>query len=480
MGPRLREIAGNPAAARNVDGRVVMVSLRPLVALLPLAVGCGSPATEADGNPEPPRCGTPLTDAQRSVDEPDRERPPSRLTHQDPALGACMERATDADALGVLDPAHASERRQPFNADLSRVLLRTGHVLDAESFRVLARAPSETDDGTVHGWRWSDGDPTELFGTRGNELVRFDIDSGEISLAARFDEYVALDHEASAGDPAGGALALVGVRPSDGAREIFRFELNGKRKSAPLVAPLDTVNRPQRPAWTALSPSARWLLIAWHDGGDERFRGVEAFDENLRYAGHVSSGRGSGDVARAADGSEWYVDFSIEAHSSQSGPDVRKYRLPNGFDAARAGDADAVVGLLSVDWFHDLRVSCRADRSDWCVLSTNGDNASGWQPFEDEVFRLHLDSTVEAPVVERLAHHRSAPAFIGSHSVEQCPLSPDAAEPRAVASRNGATVLFASNWERHCTAELYAIHLHGSLDTSAENDSASNTPGAER
>ena len=94
-----------------------------------------------------------------------------------------------------------------------------------------------------------------------------------------------------------------------------------------------------------------------------------------------------------------------------------------------------------------LHISCRNTRlPGWAFVSSYWDGLGqrpGPTAFENEIFALGLNSTVEHPVVRRLAH---------THMTERADYFD---EPHATVRQDGRAVLFASNFDKHLADESY-------------------------
>ena len=167
--------------------------------------------------------------------------------------------------------------------------------------------------------------------------------------------------------------------------------------------------------------------------------------------GKVATGHGHGSTAKAADGTQYYVYTTFDNYVGVTGPYVVKARIPKGYDDWVAGDATGIVKLLELDWNANVHVSCRTPSSDWCAVSTY-EMTLTTVPFYQEVWRLNLGSTLVAPQVQRLAHHRSEGTL-----PQGCGMSPYWAHPHATVSRDGVKIIFGSTWGTACRAEAYVF-----------------------
>ncbi len=409
--------------------------LRPLlqggVVALALA-GCGR---VDEGAATTAHCGSPVASPDAMIPEVVRPRPARGFLHEDPALGGCLSRVSDHEALGD-EAAQAAPGRQAFDPSGTRVLLASGAVLDTERFAPVAELPHAP--GV-----WAPDAPGTAYFVDASSLVAFDVDSGSQHEVASFPEYSKLDTSAGLRNPSahGRSIALVGARAADGVYEIFVWDFAKREKSAVVVGPVDAVLRATAPRWAAVSPSGRWVVVGWPDAGSAYEHGVEVYAADMSFHAHRSDSTLAADLAMDDDGVEWLVDV----RSGGSGLSLVKSALDDG----------RTTSLLALDWFENARIACRAVHTDACAVSTQGDLGGSWHPFQDEIFTVALGSRADAPVVERLLHHESAPEFVAAQPEESCGLSPEAVLPNPVLARDGRQVLFTSNWNAHCFGELY-------------------------
>lgn len=432
-----------------------------------------------------------VKDAVKIFKEPDSPRPALFAQYQDAAFGSTIARVTDADTLGVQAPVHQYSQLPAWNSDQSLILLNVGVFLDAKTFKSVHKVN--------YGWpaegaalRWSPTEPLVLYyaglvpaGQKDPDnlpcaagrarLMRYRLERGNVLTARRelvhcFEEYTSIlkdqSHEALSDD--GRILALV-ARKADGSVEAFVYDIEAKMKHTPLVLPVQGGTQ-RIPDWAGASPSGKYVLIMWGKGM-ERYRGMEAYDaRTMTYVGKITASSGHGDLTMDENGVEYYVYSNANNAYYLSGSHyLVKSRIPVGVVVNGQGGADldvtlgsgASVPLVILDWGLGLHVSCRNINtpSKYCVVSTTGGSDTAWKPFQREVFKVSLASTVPKPQVERLAHHRSDVSYVAALPIEVCPVSNYWTQPHAVISADGSAILFGSSWGKACRADLYQINL---------------------
>ena len=407
-------------------------------------------------------------------------RPAFRQEYKDPTFGACVTRVTDAQTLGVNEAVHTYAELQAWNADQSLILLTTNQIIDAKTSQLVHRLDFGW-PGTGTAVRWSPSDPLALYytgellsgsdgiacGVGKARLMRYRLIPGspmrgQKELVHCFTEYSKFDKNASFQEMSsdGRYIALVST---DG--QAFLYDLVANKKLA-------TVSIPAWIEWAEPSPLGDYLLINFGGGGDGPQSGLEAYNPQTgAKVGKVATGHGHGSTALGPDGVQWYVYTTFDNYVGVAGPYIVKARIPKGYDDWKAGDKTGLVALVELDWNASLHTSCRTPRSEWCAVSTYAMTKTN-VPFYQEVFRLSLNSTLQSPKVQRLAHHRSERNLPAS-----CGMSNYWADPHASTSRDGTQIIFGSTWGQACRSEAYVIRLAGTAPPSPNNPADLNADG---
>jgi hypothetical protein len=406
-----------------------------------------------------------ITDPTKVLPEPSYPLPKLLDPYLDPTFNTEVVRAVSAKAEGASRMGPEYSQLQAWNSNQSLMLLGGQYIVDSSTYDVVHRI-SIGWPAWGEGIRWSPTEPDSLYYTGGDQsgcsgavFMRYRLQQGS-SITARkelvgcFPEYDEIDGDASYEELSnnGRFVGLVGVRP-DGSREIFAYDIKNKVKRKAMVAPRDL-------DWVAVSPSGKYMLVLWAGGGPWRYNGLEAYDLDMKYLDKVHTGTGHSDVCMDKNGSEWLVVTNANnAYLLSDNHYLVKAKIPRGVvidgnnnvDEAATLAKGLTVPLLRMNWFISIHISCRnINAPDWCVVTGEG-GPSKWQPFQDEIFRLYLNSTANKPRVERLVHHRSS-------------LSDYWATPFATASPDGKKIVYGSDWERTSSIDAYVISNSGSID----------------
>jgi hypothetical protein len=305
---------------------------------------------------------------------------------------------------------------------------------------------------------------------------------GKHELVHCFPEYSSLHKDASSEEISedGRYLALEGVTGSAGNEyHVFAYDLLEKKPLATLHLPVtDTRDGGSKwrnvPNWVAMSPSGQYVLIMY------TLEGLIAYHrDTMRYAGQVSMTGAHGDLGVGIDGTEYYVytgssQYQIGEYSVVH--NLLRSRIPDGIvfktsdvagtkgvlevaggvlevDGPATIASGGTISLLELDWGNSsLHVSCRNIHDPgWCVFSTYGKPKDKKYAFEGEIFRVFLDSTPDAPHVERFLHHRTNPRVCSYW-----------ATPFATSSPSGTKIMFGSAWDWRsgdCTVDAFEIDL---------------------
>ena len=180
---------------------------------------------------------------------------------------------------------------------------------------------------------------------------------------------------------------------------------------------------------------------------------MEVYDRNMNYLRNIHHNTDHSDLAVDQNGVEWLVVYNFQTGNGG----ISKVKLSDGYS----------VDLTGPQWNIGEHISCQTRRVNWCIFSTIKYSTSGWLALEAELIKVYLDSTVTAPHIERLVHHRSDWAYADNPS--SCPnlqykSAGYWAQPSHTSSRDGSEVIFGSTWGQNCFIESYLINLGSSSD----------------
>lgn len=338
----------------------------------------------------------------------------------DPAFGSFVRRLSDATAtpdaanggtLPLVNNEYATIA--PFNRDNGYLIL--GHhsyfaLYDGEG-RYLRDLPFDIHGGSEP--RWSRALAARLYYINGNQLKRYDVDTGDRGVVRTFPEYADVrgngESDIAFQDD---RFVLVG----DG-RDIFVYDVATDTKGAVLetagLGGFDNV---------FITPDDN-VLVGWYARGTGRYEGVELYDREMNFLRQVSRTVGHMDVTRDLDGGEVLLLGNASDPAPVCPSAIVKIRLSDG----------AQTCLLQLDWSVAVHVS-GTDEDGWAVVSTyvpsDPVTPDGWKPYAGEILQVRLDGTQ----VRRLAHHRSRP------------FNDYAWQPRAAVSRDGSRLVYSSNY----------------------------------
>ena len=347
--------------------------------------------------------------------------PPYLKAEPDRALGTVVERISDRRAFhqpGARWIRHAYAKNQPWNADGSLLMLDYTYpapLLDGDSYRRL---------GSVHQPSqalWSPTDPDLLIGTRRNQLVAWNARSDKPeAVLGRFPAYAHISLGAGEGNLSndGRWAALLGVRRGGGVDvlvyDISEREVTGRRS----YERLDLSDGRRGINNATMSQSGRYAIVEFNRRGRGKRRGIVAFNRSMGDAQPLSANGGSHyDACVETDGDESIV---VRADHSSA------------LMSSRLADAEATQLLPARLLSYSIHISCRnTARPGWTYVSEFYDPTSTGYANTNLVIAVRLDGS---RTVERFAReHRSKREDY-------------AREPHAVPSRDGARVLFASDW----------------------------------
>ena len=260
--------------------------------------------------------------------------------------------------------------------------------------------------------RWSRADANVLYFVNGNQLKKHDVASGATTVVRTFGEYQRISgHGESDIGFSNDELALAG----DG-RYVFVYTI-GTNTKGPV---LDTSGHSFDSLYLTADGN---VLVSYYQGGSSRWNGIELYNRNMVFQRQVARAGGHMDVTRDTNGDEVLVWINAADPAPVCGNGVVKVRLANGNQTC----------LKSLDWSLAVHISC-PDASGWCFVGTYApgepDPGIGWPAYTNELLQVKLDGSE----VRRLAHHRSRRRNGYNYT------------PRATVSRDGARLVFSSNF----------------------------------
>ncbi len=396
------------------------------------------PADTQGGDSRSPPGGAVITGSGIHPQQ-DLPRPATGVPIVVPIFGGTMVRITDSKQLGMQGVFPEYSKRQAWNADESRFLLRNGDgdalLFDAKT-RVLDKKLLGIGGDDVF---WHPSEPQTIIYSADHAINRISTAGGEPTTLLSFPEYAFVSTRGEGNLSADGRRhAVVGQTYNDRTGEVGMAEyLLLDLSNQTVLARLKPAIKVENFDWISVSPSGKFVVVDYADDTDERWHGLEVYDENFQLVWRKPLGAGHSDLAVDTDGSDVLVMDGYDAETNQTW--IRKYRLADG----------TMTHLLWIAPLFDQHISCRnLLRPGWCYISTFDylerltDSRESWLPYEDEIFALRLDGS---GTTERLGHHYSRRYGPGASDSD---LSQYFAEPHATVNRDGTQILFGSNWRQ--------------------------------
>ncbi len=341
-------------------------------------------------------------------------------TYNDPIFSTTVKRVSNAGASGFITDEYSTIN--PFNADNSKFLLihQSYFALYDGTGAFIRNLPSDVHASSEP--RWSRQDPNIFYFVNGNQLKRYDVASGSITVLRSFTQYSSISGMGESdicfdGDH----LVLAGDR-----RHVFVYQISTNAAGPSF----DTGGRGFDSIY--ITPNDN-VTITWLQGGASRYNGIEVFDRNMNFLRQLTRVGGHMDVTRDGTGEE----VLIWTNSADPQPICN-----NGVVKVRISDAQQTC-LATFDWSLAVNISA-PDAGGWAFVNTyapsNPTPSNGWATYTNEILQVRLDGGE----VRRLAHHRSRP--YNSYNWT----------PRASTSRDGSRFVYNSNYN------LQAISGYGS------------------
>ncbi len=363
--------------------------------------------------------------------QPSMARPGKGVAYVDPSHGTCVMRVTDHDAeppVGFARNDYA--RRQAFNADNTRLLIKAGdgfwHIYNATDFSWLSRLDAVAGSSEP---QWHPSDPAVLWfmpdGGVGMRIMLLNIHNNQQQTVADMSSQL-LGHwpramsasTRSEGSPSSdGRYWAMLVEDADLQQlGIFVWDLQEQR----IIAWRDATEKAD---YITMSPSGRHVVVGWQSG-------VSYYDRLLITREDTGLLTEHSDVAVGSNGNDLLVSVDYRGHT---GPllmiDLDSQRRTDLMPTYVAGTATA------------LHISGKAfDKPGWAIVSTYDYRGGGQQWLHEKIFAIELKAQ---PRIVQLAHHHSQRNTRGG---TQHGMSGYFREPQASVSRDLTRISFSSNW----------------------------------
>ena len=346
-----------------------------------------------------------------------------------PDLGTSVMRITDPSTMGSGNRRHAYSKRQPWNADSSRLLLAYKspyQMLDGRTFRSLGTTSAPGDP------IWSNVDPDLIYGVSGNSFVKFRPSTNSTISRRQFSQYSRIRIGGGEGNQSDNDryVALVGER--SGGVDVFVYDISNDVVVS--TAKFDGFTGPYGDIDSAgVSPSGRYVLV----GITRPNKNYDLYDlQTMTFLRRLVSNQLShGDMGYTAEGDEALV-------TSADGQSALK--------SIRLSDGRKRVELSSAHMAWNQHVSCQNKaRPGWCYVSTFYHSAKTDAYMYRQIFALKLDGsgTVQRFAPATFADNPSGDKYTREH--------------HAVPNRNGTLVLFASDWRNASSSATVHTYVAG-------------------
>ena len=340
-------------------------------------------------------------------------------SYRDPVFGTSITRITDA--LHTPDIANVGNltwieneysAASPFNNDNSRLILvhQSYFGLYDGKGKFLGNLPLEINSSSEP--RWARKDNRTLYYHRGNQLKTYNVSTTATNVVHTFGSYASISGKGQMDISLDGDhFVFVG-----NSRYVFVYTLS-----------TDT----EGPAFDTggsfgvvyITPD-NYVTISWLQAGLSQNNGIELFDANMNFVRQLT--HAAGHMHMGVDVGGEPVLIWTNSADPQPIPDCN-----NGIVKVRLKDGTQTC-LLALDW--SLAVHISAADNTWAFVETYNPidviPPTGWFPYTNELLQIKLDGSE----IRRLAHHRSRP------------LDSYVYEPKVTASRDGALIVYGSNF----------------------------------
>ncbi|QRM90175.1 T9SS type A sorting domain-containing protein [Lacinutrix sp. WUR7] len=328
--------------------------------------------------------------------------------------GSKITRISDKNVFGTTSQRirHNYAKDQTWNSNGSLIKLAgyPAAILDGETFDFLYWR-----DIPSYG-RWANTEPNYMYGTPGNQFVKFNVlDNTRVTLKT-FSEYSSLDFGYGEGNQSNDDkyVGLIGQNGSDKTLIVYNIETDQivGTKNIGTTGDLD---------WFSVSQLGGYAVAMWKPNGSGATEGIKTYNLDFTNEKHIHDHTEHADLGIDADGNEVLVSYNGPDGWNQ-GSYIYSARLDGGGVRQLYQYSGGIWGG---------HISCRnTDRPGWAYISeqccTDHDVASR------EIFAIKLD---DSGIIERYTKHNNDVSPGNGHST------------MAVPNRDGTKILFASNWD---------------------------------
>ncbi|MDX1277200.1 T9SS type A sorting domain-containing protein [Oceanihabitans sediminis] len=328
--------------------------------------------------------------------------------------GSTITRISDKDVFGTTSQKirHNYAKDQTWNSDGTLIKLAgyPAAILDGETFEFLYWR-----DIPSYG-RWANTEPNYMYGTPGNNFVKFNVLTNTKVTLRSFDEYDSIDFGFGEGNQSNDDkyVGIIGKNGSNRTLVVYNIhdDVIEGTKDIGSSGDLD---------WFSVSQSGNFAVAMWRAEGSGPTQGVKSYDINMQNERHIHNVTEHADLGIDTNGNDVLVSYQ-----GASGWDQGSYIYSARLDGGGVTNLFEYPGGI---W--GGHISCRnTDRPGWAYISeqccTDHDVASR------EIFAIKLDGS---GIIERYTKHHNDVSPGNGHST------------MAVPNRDGTKILFASNWD---------------------------------
>ena len=330
--------------------------------------------------------------------------------------GSTVTRISDKNVFGTtsIRIRHNYAKDQTWNANGTLIKLAgyPAAILDGETFEFLFWR-----DIPSYG-RWSNTEPNYMYGTPGNQFVKFNVLTNTRQTLRVFSQYSSLDFGYGEGNQSNDDryVGLIGQNGSD--RTLIVYDILNDQ-----IVGTKNIGSNGDLDWFSVSQSGNFAVVSWRTDGSGPTQGLKSYDITMNNERHIYDTTAHGDLGIDVNGNDVMV-----AYEGESGWDQGSYVYSARLDGGGVTPLFQYPGGI---W--GGHISCRnTDRPGWAYVSeqccTSHDVASR------EIFAIKLD---DSGIIERYAKHHNNVSPGNGHST------------MAVPNRDGTKILFASNWDNN-------------------------------
>ena len=236
--------------------------------------------------------------------------------------GSTITRISDKNVFGTtsIRIRHNYAKDQTWNANGTLIKLAgyPAAILDGETFEFLFWR-----DIPSYG-RWSNTEPNYMYGTPGNQFVKFNVLTNTRQTLRVFSQYSSLDFGYGEGNQSNDDRFVGLIGQNGGDRTLIVYDILNDQ-----IVGTKNIGSNGDLDWFSVSQSGNFAVVSWRTDGSGPTQGLKSYDITMTNERHIYNTTAHGDLGIDANGNDVMVAYEGESGWNQ-GSYVYSARLDGG------------------------------------------------------------------------------------------------------------------------------------------------------